>query len=138
MRRLLQRHDRGSMSVEAVLLTPLLVTLVLFVVHLGRLGTTHLRLVTVADQAARAASLVHPRVMVAVGQSVAQENASINEVPCDSLAVDVEVAADTDPRTVRVSLTCRLSRDGLGLLTPAAREVRATSVEVIDRWRVDS
>lgn len=138
MRRLLQRHDRGSMSVEAVLLTPLLVTLVLFVVHLGRLGTTHLRLVTVADQAARAASLVHPRVMVAVGQSVAQENASINEVPCDSLAVDVEVAADTDPRTVRVSLTCRLSRDGLGLLAPAAREVRATSVEVIDRWRVDS
>ncbi|MFM7893219.1 MAG: TadE/TadG family type IV pilus assembly protein, partial [Actinomycetota bacterium] len=37
------------MSVEAVLLVPLLVTLVLFVVHLGRLGTTHLHLVTMAD-----------------------------------------------------------------------------------------
>ena len=37
------RHDRGSMSVEAVLLAPVLVMFVLFVVHLGRLGAAQTR-----------------------------------------------------------------------------------------------
>ena len=64
------RHDRGSMSVEAVLLAPVLVMFVLFVVHLGRLGAAQTRLIAAADHAARAASLVHPRNMAAAGQSV--------------------------------------------------------------------
>lgn len=130
-------HDRGSMSVEAVLLAPVLVLLVLFAVHLGRLASTHLRLVAVADQSARAASLVHPRSMVAVGESFARETATLNELPCESLDVVVDVMRDEDPARVRVTLQCDLSRDGMDLLNPAARTVVVSSVEVIDRWRVD-
>ena len=130
-------HDRGSMSIEAVLLAPILMMLVLFVVHLGRLATTHLRLITVADQSARAASLVHPRFMVTVGESVAREHAELNKLPCAALDVGVEVTYDTDPATVRVSLSCDLTLDGVAMLAPVARTVAATSVEVIDRWRVD-
>jgi Flp pilus assembly protein TadG len=125
------------MSIEAVLLAPILMMLVLFVVHLGRLATTHLRLITVADQSARAASLVHPRFMATVGESVARENAELNELPCAALDVGVEVTYDTDPATVRVSLSCDLTLNGVAMLAPVARTVAATSVEVIDRWRVD-
>jgi len=132
------KHDRGSMSVEAVLLVPLLVTLVLFVVHLGRLGTTHLRLVTTADQAARAASLVHPQLMSAAAEVVARQQVIVNQVPCESLDIQVRVAQETDPGTISVTLSCRVSREGLGLLLPVVRTVEASSSEVIDRWRVDS
>lgn len=135
--RQVRRLDRGSMSVEAVLLAPVLVLLVLFAVHLGRLASTHLRLTAVADQSARAASLVHPRAMVAVGESAARENSSLNELPCASLDVLVDVVRESDPATVQVTLACKLSRDGVAMLTPVARTVVVSSVEVIDRWRVD-
>lgn len=125
------------MSVEAVLLAPVLVMLALFAVHLGRLASTHLRLTAVADQSARAASLVHPRAMATVGESVARENASLNELPCTNLDVLVEVARDSDPATVQVTLACDLSREGVAMLTPVARTVTVSSVEVVDRWRVD-
>lgn len=131
------RLDRGSMSVEAVLLAPVLVMLALFAVHLGRLASTHLRLTAVADQSARAASLVHPRSMAAVGESVARENASLNELPCTNLDVLIEVVRDSDPATVQVTLACDLSREGVAMLTPVARTVTVSSVEVVDRWRVD-
>jgi len=125
------------MSVEAVLLAPVLVMLALFAVHLGRLASTHLRLTAVADQSARAASLVHPRAMATVGESVARENASLNELPCTNLDVLVEVVRDSDPATVQVTLACDLSREGVAMLTPVARTVTVSSVEVVDRWRVD-
>lgn len=125
------------MSVEAVLLAPVLVMLALFAVHLGRLASTHLRLTAVADQSARAASLVHPRAMATVGESVARENASLNELPCTNLDVLIEVVRDSDPATVQVTLACDLSREGVAMLTPVARTVTVSSVEVVDRWRVD-
>jgi Flp pilus assembly protein TadG len=125
------------MSVEAVLLAPVLVMLALFAVHLGRLASTHLRLTAVADQSARAASLVHPRSMATVGESVARENASLNELPCTNLDVLIEVVRDSDPATVQVTLACDLSREGVAMLTPVARTVTVSSVEVVDRWRVD-
>jgi Flp pilus assembly protein TadG len=125
------------MSVEAVLLAPVLVMLALFAVYLGRLASTHLRLTAVADQSARAASLVHPRSMATVGESVARENASLNELPCTNLDVLVEVVRDSDPATVQVTLACDLSREGVAMLTPVARTVTVSSVEVVDRWRVD-
>jgi len=37
-----KRSDTGSISVEMVLLAPVLVLLMLVVVHLGRLGAAHI------------------------------------------------------------------------------------------------
>ena len=131
-------HDRGSMSVEATLLAPILVVIVLFVVHLGRYGTTHLRLVTAADHAARAASLVHPAMMATVGRGVALDNVSQNGIPCETFQASVHVGEDTDPATVRVDLTCVIDRRGLDMLAPMPRRIAVSSTEVIDRWRIDS
>jgi hypothetical protein len=75
--------------------------------------------------------------MVAVGESFARKTATLNELPCESLDVVVDVMRDADPARVRVTLQCDLSRDGMDLLNPAARTVVVSSVEVIDRWRVD-
>ena len=131
-------HDRGSMSVEATLLAPILVVIVLFVVHLGRYGTSYLRLVTAADHAARAASLVHPEMMATVGRGVALDNVSQNGIPCETFQASVHVGEDTDPATVRVDLTCVVDRRGLDMLAPLPRRIAVSSTEVIDRWRIDS
>ena len=131
-------HDRGSMSVEAVLLAPVLVVIVLFIVHLGRYGTTHLRLVTAADHAARAASLVHPRMMPTVGRNVALDNVAHNAIPCESFQVSVHVSSHSDPGMVRIDLRCVIDRRGLDMLAPMPRELLVSSTEVIDRWRIDS
>ncbi len=56
--RLRRRHQetaqRGSVTVELVLLTPLLILVLLFVVALGRLAEARLQVNTAAGQAARA------------------------------------------------------------------------------------
>jgi uncharacterized membrane protein len=127
------RFDRGSMNVEAVLLAPVLVLFVLFVVHLGRLGAAQTRLIAAADHAARAASLVHPRNM-----AVAVKNLVQNGVSCDALDVRVDVVNTIDPGIVRVVIDCVVDNGGLNLLGPVPRRLSASSVEVIDRWRVDS
>lgn len=137
MVRSLRVHDRGSMSVEAVILAPLLVTFVLFVVHVGRIGTTQLRLATIADQAARAASLAHPRSMTDAATSVVNASLASDKVWCSSFTIDVRVSYESDPRSVTVLVGCTVARDGLSLLAPVPRHLTATSTEVIDRWRVD-
>jgi len=129
--------DRGSVSVEAVLLAPVLMLIVLLVVHVGRLGSAHGRLVAAADHAARAASLVHTRAMSDAARTVALENLLQNGLSCESVGVEVDVDHDADPMIVRVTVQCVLDRSGLGLLSPLSRQLRASSTEVVDRWRVD-
>lgn len=132
------RYDRGSVSVEVVLLTPLLVVLALFVVHLGWVANTRLELLSTADQAARAASLVHPRRMVDVGTGVVRERLASGETMCTDMDVAVELRRSADPGSVTVRITCSVRREGLGLLAPVVRDIRVESSEVIDVWRVDS
>jgi len=55
-RRLAERRDAGSSTVELAILTPLLVGLLLFVVFCGRLVSAQLDLDAAAHGAARAAS----------------------------------------------------------------------------------
>lgn len=130
--------DRGSISVEAVLLTPVLVVLLLFVVHVGRLGSAHTRLVAAADHSARAASLVQPRAMHYAARTVALDNLLQNGLSCESVRVEVDVVQGVDPIIVQVSVECILDRSGLSFLSPVPRVLKATSSEVVDRWRVDS
>lgn len=133
-----RRADPGSVSVEAVLLAPVLVVLLLMVVHVGRLGSAQTRLTYAADHAARAASMVHPRVMPAVARSSALDNLLANGLSCESVGVAVDVLRESDPMIVQVDLECELDRTNLGLLMPRSRLLKASSSEVVDRWRIDS
>lgn len=135
---LTSRQDQGSVSVEVVLLAPLLVVLALFIVHLGWITNARLQLVSIADQAARAASLVHPQRMVQVGSEVAHERITMGTIRCVDTGIDVKVDRSIAPGTVTVQLSCTVDREGLSLLAPIARTILVTSSEVIDHWRVDS
>lgn len=135
---LTSRQDQGSVSVEVVLLAPLLVVLALFVVHLGSITNARLQLVSIADQAARAASLVHPQRMVQVGSEVAHERIAMGTIRCVDAGVDVKINRSIEPGIVTVHLSCTVEQEGLGLLAPIARTILVTSSEVIDHWRVDS
>ena len=105
--------------------------------HLGWIANTRLQLISVADQAARAASLVHPRRMAQVGNDVARDQVDSGESRCAEVDVNVELERSVEPGVVTVRLSCTVDRDGLSLLLPIQRTIRVTSSEIIDMWRVD-
>lgn len=131
------RTERGSATVELVLLTPVLMTLMLFVAIAGRGGEAQIKVHHAADQAARAASMVHPRSMRAVAERVARDDLSNSGVGCTNSTVDVRINESERSRSVTVSVDCVVNRAGLDLLGLSERHVSADSTEVIDRWRVD-
>jgi Flp pilus assembly protein TadG len=131
------KTERGSATVEIVLLTPVLMTLMLFVIMAGRSGESLIEVHHAADQAARAASMVHPRSMQAVAERVARNDLSNNGVACIESSIKVIMNETERSRSITVSVDCVVNRDGLDLLGVGERHVNADSTEVIDRWRVD-
>ncbi|MEK7293290.1 MAG: TadE family protein [Actinomycetota bacterium] len=131
------KTERGSATVELVLLTPVLMTLVMFVVIAGRSGESAIEVHHAADQAARAASMVHPRSMQVVAERVARDDLSSNGVGCAETFIGVTLTKSKFSRSVTVSVDCVVNRSGLDLLGLRERHTNAESTEVIDRWRVD-
>ena len=131
------KTERGSATVELVLLTPVLMSLVMFVVIAGRSGESAIEVHHAADQAARAASMVHPRAMQIVAERVAHDDLLRNGVGCAETSIEVTLKKSNLSRTVTVSVDCVVNRDGLDLLGLGERHAKAVSTEVIDRWRVD-
>ena len=70
--------DRGSVSVEMVALTPILVLLALFAVFVGRSAEGLTAVQHAADQGARAASKVAFPRMAAVGTDAVRGNATFD------------------------------------------------------------
>ena len=58
------KTERGSLTVELVLLAPVLMAMVLFGVHAGRLGEAKIQVQHAADQGARAGSQASESKMV--------------------------------------------------------------------------
>lgn len=133
-----QRDDRGSITVETVLLAPLLVAMLMFVVHLGGLATLRLRLVAVADQAARAASLVHPERMGEIGRRAALDGVHQHGARCTTLDVDINVHEQASGAVVSVDIRCRVDPEQSAVLQLLPRTLHVSSSEPVDYWRVDS
>ena len=66
--------ERGSATVEMVLVAPLLVVLVMSVVHAGRSAEALVQLRHAADQGARAASMVRTERMEDVGERAVRKD----------------------------------------------------------------
>lgn len=131
------KTERGSATVELVLLTPVLMMLALFVVIAGRAGESQIQVHHAADQAARAASMVSPAAMQQVAESAAFGDLANNGVACIKAEVTVSFDDSQTSHSVTVSVECVVNRDGLDLLGLSERRVKANSTEVIDRWRVN-
>src|SRR3954453_9797971 len=118
-----------------VILTPVLITLMLFVVHLGRSGGAMEQVRHAADEGARAASIVSRTSMSTVARSVATADLSANGLNCASTSVAVNVVSAPTTQSGTAPVSCVANTQGTSLLGAAARVLSATSTEVIDRYR---
>jgi len=130
-----RRRDRGSVTIELVLLAPVLLSLVLFVVYVGRLAQANTHVRHAAAEAARAASLVDRSRMDAVARSTALSDISDNGVACRSPQVAVSLSHEGVVASVSVEVTCEVDRDDLVMLGLGAQRVSGRSSEVIDVHR---
>jgi len=130
--------ERGSVSVELVLLTPLLMVLVLFGVYAGRASEALIQVRHAADQAARAASKGSRSQIQTTAARVAERALQNSGASCTELFVEASIIQQGEDSAVVVLVKCTIKNDDLSLLVTDPRVVSASSLEVIDRWRVDT
>ena len=109
---LTRRAERGSLTVEFVLLAPLVIVLMLFLVLAGRVVEAHGQVDGAARDAARAASLARS-LGAADADARAAVNADINGW-CQDITVD---GFTPGSMAVTVSLRCSLDLSYLGVGT---------------------
>lgn len=131
------RTERGSASVELVVLAPVLMVMVLFVVFAGRSTQTAVAVRQAADSGARSASMVHPSRMESAGRKAVIDSLDRNGVHCMDPMINVAFDRDSTVRSVLVEIECTLDQRGVELLGLKPRTMYAKSIEVIDVWRVD-
>jgi len=131
----MKRRDRGSAAVELVLLTPLLVTLLLFVVHVGRSGEGMTAVRHAADQGARAASLVSESRMSDAARRAVVDDLARSAQSCTSPSVTTETTTSGSVTWVTVRVRCTTSTEGLSLLGVGSTTISASSSEIVDRYR---
>ena len=129
------RSDRGSVAMEMVLLTPLLIIMLMFVVHAGRAGQGVNLLKHAADQGARAASLVAEPRMISVAQQAVIQDLLTSGLSCVSPLVATNYEQSSLSASVTVTVSCQTSNEGLSLLGAHTVSMSASSTEVIDRYR---
>jgi len=131
------RLERGSASVELVILTPVLLTLVLLVVYFGRYTSAMQVTQQAADHAARSASKSRFSEMHDVGSRSARVYLERSRSGCRDVRVNVALDRDTSRPSVLVEVECSVDRTSLGLLGLFLRRVHAESIEVVDVWRAE-
>jgi TadE-like protein len=124
-------RNRGSATVELVLVAPLLVLVLVFVTGLGRLIDLRTAVRNAAESAARASSLVAEQRMSTVGSTTALE-ALAGHQSCLHPHVSVSYLSARSPRMVTVIVTCTVEKSGVGSVLPIPSFVSYASSEVID------
>ncbi len=127
--------ERGSASVEMVLITPVLVMLLLFVVAVGRLAGARGEVDAAARDAARAAANARSAPEQAALRAA---HAALRDrgVECQTLDVGVDTTRFGADGFVEVTVMCTVDlRAVAGIGFPVTPELRATFVAPVDRYR---
>jgi Flp pilus assembly protein TadG len=129
--------ERGAVSTELAVLTPVLIGLMLFVVYGGRVVEAEADVFHAAYEAARAATLTDtPSAAHAAAVETALANIAAGTVACRSLDVAVDTTAFNPGGHVTVALTCQSTFSDLSLLAvPGTRAFTASATSVIDVHR---
>ncbi|MFM2234920.1 MAG: hypothetical protein RL296_579 [Actinomycetota bacterium] len=130
------KYERGSLTVEMVILAPILMFMVLFGVHVGRLSEAKVQVQHAADQGARAGSLAAKSKVVSAAKAAAENDLKLAGVSCTEVSVDVGLVTTGLTNAVRVQVDCDVRIDGTELLGLLPDRVHASSIEVIDEWRI--
>lgn len=130
------REERGALAVEAAIVAPVLLVLMLLVVYAGRASQADADVRSAAARAARAASLTGDAAAARqAAERVVEANLATAGVVCR--ATDVRVAADIRAGgAVSVTVGCEVSNADLAMLAvPGSRWSTATSTQVVDTYR---
>ena len=125
-------EERGSLTVEAVVLAPVLVLVVLAAVFVHRYTEASFRLARVADVAARTASQVQIDSMASQGATAARRELVATYPSCRGASVRLSTRSEAGLLHVTATVRCLVDLGGLSLLGVGARAVTAASTEVVD------
>ncbi len=130
-------RDQGSVSTELVLITPVLITLLLVVVSLGRLASARSDVDAAARDAARAAANTRSSVQaIDAGERAARAALIEGGVTCRTLTVAVDTDEFRSGGTVRATVSCTVELESLtGVALPGSRTVTATFLAPVDQYR---
>ena len=130
------KNEHGSLTVEMVLLAPVLMVLVLFGIHAGRLSEAKVQVQHAADQGARAGSLVNESKTVSTAKAAVETDLMLAGVSCSKFSVSVDKVDAGIASAIQVHVSCSVRVDGTELLGLLPDQVSASSIEVIDTWRI--
>lgn len=130
-------RDRGSASLELVLLTPVLLVLLLLVVMGGRYGQARADVDSAARDAARAGSLARsPAAAGTAAQDAAQRRLADRDVVCTDLEVTLDGTAFRAGGQVVATVRCEVRlADLAGLGIPSTMSFESTFSEPVDVFR---
>jgi Flp pilus assembly protein TadG len=130
------RNDDGTLAVEAAVIAPALLVLMLLIVYAGRAAQTDADVRSAAARAARAASLTADA-QAATAAATAVATANLTTAGIDCRDTDVRVHADLHPGgRVTVTVGCQVANTDLTLLAvPGSRRSTATATQVVDTYR---
>ena len=130
-------NERGSATLELVLLTPLLLLMLLFVVFLGRLGEARNDVDRAARDAARAASIARtPLDADAAGRAAAADTLQSGGVSCRQMEVAVDTSRFAAGGDVAATVSCTVDLADVAELTvPGSQTMTASFTEPIDTFR---
>ena len=129
--------DRGSATLELVLLTPALIALLLLVVAGGRIEQAGGQLDGTAREAARAASVARtPADAEAGAAAIARDRLESVGVTCRGLSINTDTSQFRAGGTVTTSIACDVQlSDLVGIGLPGSRTLTASATEPIDIYR---
>lgn len=141
LRRRLAARDRGALSLEAMILLPVLIMVLLLVIAFGRIQSSGNAVDTAARNAARAASLERDAGAArTAGTDDARAGLRNQGLSCTAMSVDITTDGFDAPlgtpatTTATVRCTVRLSDIGLPGL-PGSKTLTSSFTSSIDSYR---
>ena len=131
------RTDAGSVTVELVVLAPVVLAVLLFTVGLGRIENAQGKVDGAARDAARAASLAgDPSTATADARSTAAADIAGTDIDCANLTVTVDTSRFIAGGTVSVRVACTADLADLAISgLPGRKTLTASSVAPIETFR---
>lgn len=133
--------DRGALSLEAMILLPALLLVLLLVIALGRISSSDNAVDAAARNAARAASLERSAGAArSAGQNVAHQVLSRQGLQCTATSVSISTDGFTapigEPATTAATVRCTVRLSDIGLPgLPGSKTLTSTFTSPLDSYR---
>jgi Flp pilus assembly protein TadG len=128
----MKRNDKGSITIEAMLLVPTIFLFSSLIVYVGRMTDAAITVRRAADVAARVASQANEQsANYRAIQTVKHEIGSLTS-GCNDSDVHVQKVKRNWETTYVAKVNCSINTRGLGLLSLIPKTVSAESSEIVD------